>query len=143
MIGKCLCGEVQFEIEGETPHLCQCHCSLCRKQSGSSANAATFIHESKFSWKSGLDKISYFKKDTGFTSNFRSTCGSPVPNRLRDTDKYWDPAGLFEDEDSQEIVAHIYTQSKASWEEISTSGIHFDEAPDLESLNKTLQRISR
>jgi len=49
MIGKCLCGEIQFEIKGELPHLYQCHCLLCRKQGGSSANAATFIHESKFS----------------------------------------------------------------------------------------------
>ena len=143
MIGKCLCGEVQFEIEGETPHLYQCHCSLCRKQSGSSANAATIVHESNFSWKSGLGKISYFKKDTGFTSNFCSTCGSPVPNQLRDTDKYWIPAGLFENEGGQEVVAHICTQSKASWEEISTSGKHFEEMPDIESLNKVLQWTSR
>jgi len=144
MIGKCLCGEVQFEIEGETPNLLQCHCSLCRKQSGSSANAATFVDESKFAWKSGLDKVSYFKKDTGFNSNFCSICGSPVPNQLSDTDKYWIPAGLLEDEDEDglKIVAHIYTQSKASWEEITASGKHFDEMPDIESLNKVLQRTS-
>ncbi len=142
MIGKCLCGEVQFEIEGETPNLLQCHCSFCRKQSGSSANAATFVDENKFVWKSGLDKVSYFKKDTGFRSNFCSVCGSPVPNQLRDTDKYWIPAGLLEDEDGLEIVAHIYTQSKASWEEITASGKHFDEMPDIESLNKVLQRTS-
>ena len=143
MIGKCLCGEIQFEIKGETPNLLQCHCSLCRKQSGSSANAATFVQESKFAWKSGIDKVTYFKNDTGFSSNFCSICGSPVPNQLRDTDKYWIPAGLLEDEDGLEIVAHIYTQSKASWEEITTSGKHFDEMPDIESLYKALQRTSR
>lgn len=143
MIGKCLCGDVQFEIEGETPNLLQCHCSLCRKQSGSSANAATFVDESNFAWKSGKDKIAYFKKDTGFSSNFCSICGSPVPNQLKDTDKYWIPAGLLEDEDGLEIVAHIYTQSKASWEDINASGKHFDEMPDIESLYGALQRTNR
>ena len=103
MIGKCLCGEIQFEIKGETPNLLQCHCSLCRKQSGSSANAATFVHESKFAWKSGMDKVTYFKNDTGFSSNFCSICGSPVPNQLRDTDKYWIPAGLLEDDLIQSV----------------------------------------
>ncbi|WP_019530479.1 GFA family protein [Dasania marina] len=143
MIGKCLCGDVQFEIEGEIPNLLQCHCSLCRKQSGSSANASTFVHESKFTWTSGQNNVSHYKKDTGFSSSFCAKCGSPVPNQLGSTDKYWVPAGLLENEEDLEIVVHIYTQSKASWEEIPSSGKHFEEMPDIELLNKALQRTSR
>ena len=141
MKGTCLCGAIRFETDGEPPNLYQCHCSLCRKQSGSSANAATVVHESKFSWKSGLDQISYFKKETGFTSNFCSTCGSPVPNQLRDTDKIWIPAGLLEDEGDLAIVVHICTGSKASWDEIPASAEHVAGMPDLESHYETLQPI--
>ncbi|PRY63410.1 hypothetical protein B0H98_1085 [Vreelandella songnenensis] len=43
MTGECLCGEVKFEIDGKLPNLYQCHCSLCRKTTGSTANAATFV----------------------------------------------------------------------------------------------------
>ncbi len=83
MIGKCLCGKVQFEINGETPHLYQCHCSLCRKQSGSSANAATFIFERNFTWTNGEEIITSFLKDTGFRTDFCSNCGSPkLPHRV-------------------------------------------------------------
>lgn len=142
MIGKCLCGEVQFELCGDIPNLYQCHCSLCRKQGGSSANAATIIHESQFSWKSGEGHISYFKKDTGFSSDFCSHCGSPVPNRLRDTALYWIPAGLLEDDDELEVVAHLYTHSKASWEEIPNSGQQFEEMPSLDALVRALQRTT-
>lgn len=142
MIGKCLCGAIQFETTGETSNLYQCHCSLCRKQSGSSANAATIIHESEFSWISGLDRISYFKKDSGFTSNFCSTCGSPVPNQLRDSDKVWIPAGLLENEGSQKIVVHICTGSKASWDEIPASTESVEGMPDLEAHFRTLQSAS-
>ena len=40
MKGACLCGKVRFEILGEVPNLYQCHCSECRKATGTSANAA-------------------------------------------------------------------------------------------------------
>jgi len=140
MIGKCLCGEIQFEIEGKLPDLYQCHCSLCRQQGGSASNSATIIHDSRFSWKSGEDKICYYKKETGFSSNFCSSCGSTIPNRLRDTDKFWIPAGLLEEDQGQQIVAHIYIASKASWDQIPESGQHFDEMPDLETFFAILQR---
>ncbi|QNI03231.1 GFA family protein [Halomonas sp. SH5A2] len=143
MIGKCLCGKVQFEIKGKVPHLYQCHCSLCRKQSGSSANAATFIFESDFAWSTGEDFITSFVKDTGFRTDFCSNCGSPVPNRLRTTDKYWVPAGLLEGEDDQEVVAHLYTQSKACWDQLPSAGKQYKDMPDIETLNKALQRTSR
>ena len=43
MQGKCLCGQVAFEILGAVPKLYQCHCSLCRKQGGSTSNTATIV----------------------------------------------------------------------------------------------------
>ncbi len=140
MIGKCLCGGVQFELRGEIPNLYQCHCTLCRKQGGTFSNAATIIHEDQFSWTLGNDLISYFKKDTGFSSNFCSNCGSPVPNRLRDTNLFWIPAGLLEDDIGLEIVAHIYTKSKACWDMIPTTGIQFDEMPSVEKFHDVLKR---
>lgn len=46
--GECLCAEVKFEVDGELPDLYQCHCSLCRKATGSTANAATFVDSAEF-----------------------------------------------------------------------------------------------
>lgn len=139
MIGKCLCGEIQFKITGTVPNLYQCHCSLCRKQSGTSSNAATLIHENNFSWLTGEDKISKYEMENGFTSHFCSVCGSPVPNRLRQTDKIWIPAGSLPGEIDSQIVVHIYTKSKASWEKILNKGKQYDEMPDFETLNNLLQ----
>lgn len=139
MIGKCLCGEIQFKISDALPNLYQCHCSLCRQQSGTASNAATLIHENNFSWLSGEEKISKYKMQDGFTSHFCSVCGSPVPNRLRETDKIWVPAGLLAGEIDSQIVVHIYTNSKASWERIFHSGKQFDEMPDFETLSNLLR----
>ena len=138
MIGKCLCGAVQFKITGDVPNLYQCHCSLCRKQSGTASNGATLVHRNSFSWLSGEDKITRYKMEDGFTSHFCSICGCPVPNPLRETDKIWVPAGTLPGDIDSEIAVHIYTESKASWDEISNKGKQYDEMPDFETLYNLL-----
>ncbi len=117
MKGACNCGNVSFEVSGNIPKLYQCHCKLCRKQSGSTSNTATIIHESDFKWFSDFDSITHWKKDSGFTSDFCKTCGSPVPNRLRDTSFIWIPMGLVEDSDAK-VVIHICCESKAKWDRV-------------------------
>jgi hypothetical protein len=143
MIGKCLCGGVEFEIADTIPNLYQCHCSQCRKQGGSASNSATIVNEKQFSWKFGENLVTQFKDKTGFNSHFCSVCGSPVPNKLGDSELVWVPAGVLEDSEDLKIVVHLYVGSKAHWEKISNTGIQYEEMPSLEELNKTLQRTSR
>jgi len=122
MRGSCLCGSVRFEISGELPIVYQCHCSLCRKQGGSSSNSAVVIKATDLAWTAGQELISSYVKPTGFRSDSCSRCGSPVPNPLRSTSYYWVPAGLFDDEAKLEIGAQLHLASKASWDEISPHG---------------------
>jgi len=131
MRGKCLCGSVEFEVAGNCPRLYQCHCSLCRKQGGSSSNTATIVGAENFRWLSGQELISSWVKDTGFRSDFCSKCGSPVPNPLRSTPYYWVPIGLLDVERSLQIVAHVFVGSKASWEVNSQQGLRYETIPKL------------
>ena len=80
MRGKCLCGEVAFELSGELPNLYQCHCSLCRKVTGSSANAAFRVAREQLAWLAGESLVHAFESESGFKSHFCSCCGSPLPN---------------------------------------------------------------
>ena len=128
--GKCLCGSVSFDLEVDELLLYQCHCSLCRKQGGSSSNSSSIIDSSKLHWRSGQETISSWVKDTGFRSDFCSCCGSPVPNPLRGTNYYWVPAGLI-DKGKLMVVAHLYTDSKADWETISNIGERYKTMPQL------------
>lgn len=141
MKGECLCGEVAFEIEGELPNLYQCHCSLCRKATGSTANAATFVEEKSFRWMSGQSIISSFQKPTGYRSDFCSVCGSPVPNKLRETDLIWVPAGLLDEATASQVSVHLHLTSSAEWAQESDSCVRLDGGPDsLKSLHEALQR---
>ena len=140
MKGKCLCGAVEFELDGEIPNLYQCHCSLCRKVTGSSANAAFRIGADQFNWIRGEQLISDYVTDTGFKSQFCSMCGSPLPNLTGDDSAYWVPVGLLEDSAEIELVAHLFVGSRAAWDVVAAGAEHFDEMPDSEALDRLLQR---
>ena len=131
MKGQCLCEQVEFEVLGEAPKLYQCHCSLCRKQGGSSSNTATIVPDGNFRWVKGEGCISTWTKASGFRSDFCSNCGSPVPNPLRGTPYFWVPAGLLEDSDKMQICAHLFTDSKASWDAVPSSATQYATMPDI------------
>lgn len=133
MFGKCLCGNISFEIDRENIRLYQCHCSLCRKQSGSYSNAATIVENEKFRYLTGKELIKSWVKESGFRSDFCSVCGSPVPNPLRNTNFYWVPAGLLENSTpSDKVIAHLCISSKASWAPLSVNTENHEDLPPLE-----------
>ncbi|WP_144393472.1 GFA family protein [Pleionea sediminis] len=140
MKGTCLCGTVKFVINTTVTGLYQCHCKLCQKQSGSTSNTATIVKEKDFEWLSGMNSITHWKKDTGFTSDFCSTCGCPVPNKLRDLKYYWIPMGLFDSQDIP-VIAHLCCNSKAFWDALPAKGKKYEEMPDdLEDFISRLQK---
>lgn len=134
--GSCLCGIVEFRISGEIPKIYQCHCSLCRKVSGSASNAALLTAAEGFEWITGETEISSYSTESGFKSDFCGTCGSPAPNLTRDGRKYWIPAGLLEESARLEASVHVYVGSKAGWDVIGGDYPHFKEMPDEETLKQ-------
>lgn len=139
MRGHCLCGQIEFEIDGSNFKLYQCHCSLCRRQGGSSSNSAAIVSDQKFRWLRGAERVSSWVKESGFRSDFCPSCGSPVPNPLRSTPYFWVPAGLLEDNGSLEIVAHVCVSSKASWDSNILNGTCYKDLPDFSELIALLQ----
>lgn len=140
MTGTCLCGEVEFDIKGDIPGLYQCHCSLCRKATGSSANAATLVSKNNLTWLKGEKNITSYEKSTGFRSSFCRKCGSPLPNIVKDTDLYYVPAGLLENVEGLEVVVHIFTQSKAYWDDLPETAAQHESMTALELLSKLMHQ---
>ena len=55
--GSCLCGDIRFEIDGKFGAAGQCHCSKCRKVSGTDGNAVFYAPAASFRWLAGEDLI--------------------------------------------------------------------------------------
>jgi hypothetical protein len=72
--------------------------------------------------------------DNGFRSDFCAKCGAPVPNPFSNTPYFWIPAGLLEEDEKLEIVAHLCVASKASWDVIGSQGVRYEDVPDLPEL---------
>jgi hypothetical protein len=138
MHGSCLCGAVAFEVSGSLPKLYQCHCSLCRKQGGSTSNTATLVQTKNFRWLSGLPLISSFIKPTGFRSDFCSVCGANLPNPLANTSYYWVPSGAFDEQAQLEIAIHLYLDSKATWDAGPHLGMCHETMPELSKIIEAL-----
>ncbi|TKB05588.1 GFA family protein [Desulforhopalus sp. IMCC35007] len=130
-IGSCLCGSIEFSITDMSNNIYQCHCSLCRKQGGSASNTGTVVPLRNFQWTKGKENIKSWVKDSGFRSDFCSLCGSPVPNPLREFDYYWIPVGTLDDGPFN-IVASIYTESKATWGVVAPVGTRHKTMPMFE-----------
>lgn len=139
MRGHCLCTQIQFEVAGTDFKLYQCHCSLCRRQSGSSANAATIAAEKNFRWLQGRELISSWMKPSGFRADFCSVCGSPVPNPLHGLPWVWVPAGLLEDGGKLQVIAHLHMASRAAWDSSIPQGACHEAVPDWVGFIAALQ----
>jgi hypothetical protein len=138
MIGRCICGRVEFEITKAPKRLYRCHCTLCQKQSGAGSNAAFITQGSNLHWRCDKANVASYKKGSGFSSHFCTGCGCPVPNPVRGSAYYWIPAGLLEPPVSLSVAVHLYINDRADWDTAPLDGKVFETMPSLEDLVELL-----
>lgn len=132
--GQCACGTVSFSLTVDVPVAYQCHCSICQKASGSAFSTTLMAPEQGFVWQQGRDKVASYSKDNGYTVNFCSCCGSPLPNKFRDFPLYSVPLGSLDNAPEISVAVQIYLGSKAEWDKPQLEGQQFDEMPALEEM---------
>lgn len=116
--GSCLCGEVTFDIDGEFESFFLCHCSRCRKDTGSAHGANLFSSKATLTWLSGADRVTTYRLPSSrHTKSFCSTCGSAVPTEQAELNLIVVPAGSLDDAIAIRPTAHIFMGSKAGWDD--------------------------
>lgn len=126
--GSCLCGTVKFETRGPIKGIGSCHCSKCRKVSGTNGNAVFLVASNDFAWIEGQQNTLEFAFPNGWGVTRCDTCGSPLP-ASHDGKQYWVPAGLMDDPLNTEMKQHIFCASRADWDRESADSKSFDEFP--------------
>jgi len=117
--GRCLCGDVQYEIEGKISPIWLCHCSKCRRSNGSAFHASAVVRPDRFRWVSGEEGIREYEDTPRYKTRFCGRCGSPVPSYLESYDLVFVHAGGLDGDPDRSVVHHIFVGSKAPWYEIS------------------------
>jgi len=121
--GECNCGAVQFEIDADLTGVFVCHCSICRRSTGSNGIAVVVVPKEQFRWVRGQEFIATWKKPgTDWQTWFCRICGSRVPG-VNDPTRMFVPAGsITQGGDALKVVHHIWVGSKAVRDEIGDAG---------------------
>ena len=125
--GSGLCGQVKYELSGELGDFGYCHCTSCRKASGSAHAANAPIDRAAFHLLDGAGVIREFESSPGKFRAFCSNCGSPIYAYLSATPGVLRiRLGSLDTPFAKQPKAHTFVSDKAPWEPIS------DDLPQFE-----------
>jgi hypothetical protein len=121
-LGKCLCGAVQVKIHGAISDIIHCHCSLCRKNSGTAYATNGFIQAADLEITLGKNSLSSYAFKPGKNRHFCTTCGSPVySSNEQDPSRYRLRLGILDSDIVERPMSHNFVSSKANWEELDAN----------------------
>lgn len=128
--GGCLCGGVRFEITRAVGPFELCHCTRCRKASGSAFVAGLGVRTADFRLVAGRELIASYEAPIlecppAYRTSFCVRCGSPVPDARPDSPWFEVPAGLLDDDPGARPDRHIFVDLKAPWSALA------DDLPQL------------
>lgn len=115
--GSCLCGAVQFEIDGDLTPPSACHCGQCRRQSGH-VWASTHIPDDRFRLTKG-DTVRWYQASPTARRGFCGTCGSFL---------FWNPTdeaaisvsmGTIDTPTDTTLSRHIFVADKGDYYELN------------------------
>jgi hypothetical protein len=115
-----LCGAIRYETNEPFDHFVYCHCSRCRKATGTAHAANAVVKCEAFRWLAGEEMVVRYDLPSvarGFAASFCRTCGSPVPHPTRSGLRVIVPAGSLDDTPATKPVVHAHWASRAGWYE--------------------------
>ncbi len=127
--GRCLCGAVEYQVPDALEYAGYCHCSECRRFSGSAFSAFGGIAEGNLRVVKGERHITSYRKSEDSLMCFCSVCGSSLFSRKLKTGMVHLRLGTLVDTPSMQPQAHLFTGSKASWYQIEDGLPRFDTLP--------------
>lgn len=115
--GSCLCGQVEYEISGNVGIFQYCHCSRCRKFTGSAHSANLFVKPEQFRWLKGEASVGTYAPDYSkyFTTAFCRNCGSSLPWAIKTGKTVVVTAGTLDDSPDIKPTQNVYCGSRAAW----------------------------
>ncbi len=122
--GSCLCGAVKYEVHGQLRPVIACHCTQCRKQTGTymSATAAADA-DFKFTETRGLK---WYRASAEAGRGFCGECGSPLFWKRDGSDTISITAGSIDGPTGAPLEGHIFCESAGDYYEIAGGTYRLD-----------------
>ncbi|MEZ5376075.1 MAG: GFA family protein [Acidimicrobiales bacterium] len=121
--GRCLCGQLSYEVQGDVMATVVCHCDHCQRQSGGAFSVNLVITEDQIDVTGELATF----EDRGESGDavyvhrrFCGSCGSPIYSALVE------PAGIIalkagtlDDRSTVAPSAQVWTDHKQAWVDLA------------------------
>ncbi len=131
--GSCLCGGVRFEVTRAFRRANHCHCSRCRKHSGTFGETQGRVPREGFRLLSGEELLRvYVAADDAARKVFCTVCGSSVfGGSWPDGPEISVRFGSLDGDPGIRPQYHSFVESRAVWDELPDDGLprYPDEPP--------------
>lgn len=122
--GQCLCGGVQYEVDGAGLLMVNCHCTRCQRKSGAAHGTVIQVKPEDYRITKGDDLVHRYEED-GFTTRVPCrTCGGGLYHG-----ETFIEAGTLTADPGMRPSAHIMVAYKAPWHTITDDLPQHDEFP--------------
>jgi hypothetical protein len=114
---NCLCGQVRFEVAMPFEHFVHCHCSRCRKATGTAHATNATVKADALRWLAGEEFVARYDLPTArsFATAFCRNCGSPLPHLTHSGREAIIPGGALDDDPACQPDRHVHWASRATW----------------------------
>lgn len=125
--GSCLCGAVTLELHGGIDSIIHCHCSRCRKSTGSAYATNGFIAKSSLVIKTGEQQIASYESAPGKKRHFCQHCATPIySSNAQDPTRLRIRLGVLDGDIVERPISHNFVSSKANWDDLDADLPRYD-----------------
>lgn len=114
LTGKCFCGAVHYTVADAFTYALNCHCSNCRRTTGSAFKPFAGIARDQFAVTGGRDKLLIYGQEKTHDAHC-NVCGSLLYSVVRNGAYVHVAMGTLVDAPTIRPTAHIFVGSKAPW----------------------------
>lgn len=128
--GRCLCGQVSFELTGDLIATAVCHCDHCQRQSGGAFSVNLVAHESQLAVAGTLstyEETGENDDDVYVRRRFCGACGSPIVSELAKSEGVVAvKAGALDDRSDVRPNVEVWCVDRQPWVELPGMAVSLD-----------------
>ncbi|MCZ6856125.1 MAG: GFA family protein [Gammaproteobacteria bacterium] len=117
--GSCLCGAVAFRVVPPFDYFGHCHCSRCRKKTGTARATALKVDAAQLKWTKGQERVRRWDmpEARSFATSVCAICGANLPHLTRSGREAIIPAGSLDSDIPMSPTTNEHWESRANWVE--------------------------
>lgn len=130
--GRCLCGEVEYQVTGEPIIVAHCHCEDCQRQSGAGHSTGAMYKVDDFSMTGETSEYK-LQSDAGntVTKVFCPKCSSPILGKNSGSEEFVTISlGTLNDSSRFKPEVVVFSEKQKHWDVMDENVQSFIGQPD-------------